>query len=698
MMTLAWKEVRENLRWALLAMAALGAAEGYALCYADDSGSIGYSYSAHGLGLCHETFLSVTTFGCPLVALLLGLVQILPELRRDQWAALLHRPVSRGTIFRGKVLGGLLLYALATVPPFLFSVWLEATPGHFGLPFVLGTVSPGVADLCTGAVYYFAALALALQRGRWIGWRLLPLLAALHATYYVDSTHLFRAAVTAAVLMSLALFTAGWGIALHQERFAARPWLGRVACLAMLFYGACGLGDLGQSIFRVLGPSPRSRYVEHVLSEDGGPLRVTYDNNVVTAVTDLAGRTPADKKYQPGQVRNHTRYITECSDDFGAMADPDQWHNRSDYRETFRYLTYQSPYYYPQPEQWFYLFGPRIWVGYQAVKKTVIGRLDRRGFVPPSAAPEPFDRESAYGATGDKLILYDRAAVRLASLPRREMSPVPLPASGPVYGVGTISATGPNGENVTCFGVALASELAVFDDEGTPLATLPYHQDVRRWGKVSLGINGTKDRFYLEYEPGDRLPAATKAAMPSYLEERDAAGQVLQTYTLPPLPPFYRATAWSDYVAGRMQSIAFFFGRMGYQKLGALCGSERLANDLANRWGRDRRRTEEVALVISCVALALAAVTRFWTARAGFAPGRAWAWTGFVLGFGPAGFLAFAVAPDWPQFAPCPHCRKPRPIAGETCPHCHGGWPAALAAGTEIFDRAPDPVMAGAPS
>ena len=48
-------------------------------------------------------------------------MQILPELRRDQWAALLHRPVPRGTIFFGKVIAGLLLYLLATAIPFLLS-------------------------------------------------------------------------------------------------------------------------------------------------------------------------------------------------------------------------------------------------------------------------------------------------------------------------------------------------------------------------------------------------------------------------------------------------------------------------------------------------------------------------------------------------------------------------------------------------
>jgi hypothetical protein len=80
------------------------------------------------------------------VGFLLGLIQILPELKRDRWAALLHRPVSRGVILRGKVVAGLILYAVATVLPFLYFVWQAATPGHFAAPFVPGMVQPGVAD------------------------------------------------------------------------------------------------------------------------------------------------------------------------------------------------------------------------------------------------------------------------------------------------------------------------------------------------------------------------------------------------------------------------------------------------------------------------------------------------------------------------------------------------------------------------
>ena len=65
-----------------------------------------------------------------------------------------------------------------------FSVWQVATPGHFAIPFVPGLAVPGLADICIGVVYYFAALALALQRDKWIGLRAFPLLAAFHCSCF----------------------------------------------------------------------------------------------------------------------------------------------------------------------------------------------------------------------------------------------------------------------------------------------------------------------------------------------------------------------------------------------------------------------------------------------------------------------------------------------------------------------------------
>src|SRR4051812_31825396 len=99
MKTLIWKELRENGKWAVLALAGLLIAEISAL----SSGQEPNGFDTTGITLCSNTFLLVSSFGCMVIGAALGALQILPERRRDQWASLLHRPVSRQTIFLGKV-------------------------------------------------------------------------------------------------------------------------------------------------------------------------------------------------------------------------------------------------------------------------------------------------------------------------------------------------------------------------------------------------------------------------------------------------------------------------------------------------------------------------------------------------------------------------------------------------------------------
>ena len=100
----------------------------------------------------------VTSFGCALLGAALGTLQILPELRRDRWVALLHRPVPRETILLGKLAAGLFLYLLAATLPFLASVAFVATPGQFAHPLVPGMLIPGLGDLLLGTVFWLPAV------------------------------------------------------------------------------------------------------------------------------------------------------------------------------------------------------------------------------------------------------------------------------------------------------------------------------------------------------------------------------------------------------------------------------------------------------------------------------------------------------------------------------------------------------------
>ena len=690
MITLIWKELRENLKWALLAMALLGAAEICGLYQIRDGQSDYYSYY-EGITLCKASFLTITSFACPAIGFLLGLIQVLPELKRDRWAALLHRPVPREVIFFGKAVAGLILYAVATVPPFLLSVWLVSSPGHFAAPFVPGLALAGTADTCAGLIYYFAAFMVALQRGGWVGLRGLPLLAAIHASFFVMKSSHFAAAVWAAVFMAVALCLAAWGAIRHQESFGSRPWPGKFAFLAVAFYGLCGLGDLTQFLYNALAPE-KSPFIDYELSDKGAPLKLTYVDGAIVSVQDLDGRTPEDQNYKLDRIRQHLRYLNTSSsyigDSHGLRPSLRSYY---EYRQSNTYIWSGQPFTYPRLEQWYYLVEERSAVGVLPNKRLPVGRLDAHGFEPISAHPVPFPTGTELLSQGGAgYCLWDAKSVRFVNLARREIVNVPLPVPGPIYGV-TVASANDEGIWTAATVVSLSTATALYDQkDGRLIATLPYHRDVDRWGRLAAGMNATKDRFYLWYKPSAWISRKIQNTMPSYLEEVNAQGQTLRSFTIPPIPVLPNPRTWDDFVARRLQSPAFFFGTMLYQKLGSELGNVRLKEALSRRLGEEWRLTKEIAVCITLLSALSAAATLWWARRVHFSRRRAWAWAGLAFALNLAGLIIFRLTADWPRLVPCSACGRGRPIDREACPHCGHGWPESKPNGTEIFDHGAD--------
>src|SRR5262245_52258126 len=102
-----WKELRQNAGWAVLGMLITAAALYYSLQSASDDPR----------NIVDAMFMS-TVIIMPLVGLMIGLVQVIPESRGDAWAFLTHRPVHRSTLFSAKAVAGLILYIAATGIPF----------------------------------------------------------------------------------------------------------------------------------------------------------------------------------------------------------------------------------------------------------------------------------------------------------------------------------------------------------------------------------------------------------------------------------------------------------------------------------------------------------------------------------------------------------------------------------------------------
>jgi hypothetical protein len=427
------------------------------------------------------------------------------------------------------------------------------------------------------------------------------------------------------------------------------------------------------------------------------PLHLTYGKGgVLVAVKDLDGNPMTDPKYQPDRVRNHLQYLNLFSRYIGDSHGLHYWHNQQKYRNLMAYFWGDNPIYAPRMEQWFNLLKADYMVGYLPKQKTPFAYLDRTGFKPITATPEPWSSDTNESGSGaDIVCIWNPSGARLAFMSEQKVVDLALPAPGPIYGVGLAFGRIGNGSvNVT--GLTLGSGMAVYNDKGELINFLAYHHDVSQWGKLELGVNGALDRFYLVYSPSEFIPDDVAKAMPSYIDVMDAHGQVIQSYTRPPLPPNEKTPpSWGEFLYSHLQTPAFFYGTIVYKKIGALFGSTRMQHDLDVQFGKQRDENVEAGVDIIGLSLLLSVLTLVWTRRVFISWKRAWAWAGFVFAFGLPGFIAFRLGCDWPRLVPCPTCAKSRPIEATTCPHCGAHWPKPSVTGIEIFDRSPADVTTG---
>jgi hypothetical protein len=682
MKAMLWKELRENFKWAVLAMLGLGLAEFYGLMERTSS------YDDQAATLCKSSFLMVTTFGCAAVGLVLGLIQILPEQRRDQWAALLHRPVNRATIFRGKALAGILLYLLATIMPFLACLWYAATPGHFATPFVPHMVLPGIADICAGAMYYFAALFVGLRRGAWYGTRAFGFLAAVVVSFFVAASVSFLASLAFAVFMALALFIAGWGTILTNGLLRDQPRLAQFALVTVVFFGVCGLGAIAAICVEMFS-TPNYYYgAQYEIDIDGRPLKRTSSNNSGSTVTDLAGNPVHDKRFITGNSYNYLLSFAQISHYIGDPHQPKDERSVSvaQYRRNDTYVMTAGGSYDNDAERWYFLPQERYFVGYYYKINQRIGAIGQNGFRPgyepvaslPETGPNMYWQIPQFVQFG--------SAVYHDDFDQRKLTSIFSEPGTEVFGAGPMESNQDRTLNTNWAAVALLDKMLVIDKSGKVIATLPYHQDMDRLGTLNIAVMPAKDRFFIYYRPSGWIDYKEQAKMPSYFEEMDAKGTLLNTYTLPPIHTAMGTLTWQEYATECVLPPGFLFGFIAYDKIGALCGSERLARELNDFLRDDWDSFKDISTRSSLTSFLLALLTLVWTRRMHFSWKRAVAWAAFVLAFNVAGLITFRLVTDWPVRVRCPQCNRKRPVEENLCPHCRAPWPTPISRGTEIYD------------
>ena len=684
MKSMLWKELRENLKWAALAFLCLTLAEFYTIAAPRE----GYAENFNDLTLCSSAFLMATAFGCSAVGVALAIVQILPELRPDQWAALLHRPVARGTIFFGKVLAGVILYFGATAIPFALSVCYVAVPGQFAAPLVPGMLIPGLSDLFLGAMFYFATLLLCLHRGYWWGSRGAIALSVIPIfIQHLTSGWPFLVPIAC----SLVYLAAAWGAMISNGGRQSWPWAGRLALVLVVLMGAeAGVLLLLSSLQFV--PKKESTvaipYTDFAIAQDGQVFFSRQNGDGTNVLTDMKGNVITDPRYASNSGQQNF-----CRPEPLAWQMRKSGNLRTTYigqspRNGFNYLMSMDN--SQEHELWFLLRKENYFIGYDKLSRRVIGICDADGFKPPGAIPKPFPLTFA-----DTIIVFRNphlfwsgTQVYSFDFPERSMTSFKA-GDEPIYG-GLNVAGSYSDEKPTYIAMAMENAVHLFDAEGAPGITIPYPHDPSVWSSLDMGINEAKTQIYLQSEPSPpdwRSPDWHAPKEPVYLDVFDTQGHLLNSYSHPDDSFSFSPPDW------KQQAITF-----ASPLLPAIIGTIHDALHPSMRLSLSYEMetfvfpqpsfhpTKPELLIIFVIDLALALGGFAWARRLDFPPRRAGAWALFVLCFGLPGLVAFRLTSDAKTRVRCPHCGNIRPLSAEECPVCHRSWPAPAASGIEIFD------------
>ena len=239
MKSLLWKELRQLAPWGALMLVAMSVI------------TLGSLYSEwYRFELSHVWFQVwiVIVFGSPCSAFVIGGLQTALEVRRDQWAFLIHRGLSPTQIFLAKAGAGLSVYAgIAIVPAFIGLVWCiwHGVDRHL---LTWYHALPLLASGLSATAFYFAAVLAVVWKGPWYFSRLLPLAApVLMSVGVIAYTSEVTEFVPVRIFLAIAIAVivqgvAAWGVFMKSGEAFGRPGTATV-CLAVpvfvAMFGGC---------------------------------------------------------------------------------------------------------------------------------------------------------------------------------------------------------------------------------------------------------------------------------------------------------------------------------------------------------------------------------------------------------------------------------------------------------------------------
>jgi hypothetical protein len=693
-----WKEWRENVKWAVLP----------GLFLLLPMILFGHPDEPMSRGGATYFYLIAAVFGTAL-----GFLQVFFEAKGDKRSLLLHRPISRSTIFLGKALAGVGLYLLALgIPVLCIQAWM-ATPGNMPAPYDWRTGLPWLAEMLAGLVYYFAGMLTAQREARWYGSRALALAAALWCTLLIwcvpEFWHALVVILTAGTLMGVA----AWGSFLAGGAYAPQPRLARAALAGILLASLFTVSFIGKL---ALGGWYRTGNIElgYILDRQGRVLILPWKEGVgpVEPLTDLEGHVPADLQGR----RVDRNLVDEVEAPLAGMG----WARHRSYRNPGRFYVEYLNDSRPGRERWYYVPEHGRLLGYDMDYHQFLGSYGPDGFAAAGAAADPLRNvgtgmpaQHFQGQLGYVTRFWDAIPPSYLAFPggvydvdfsrhtiRRLFTP---PASETVL---RASRWRDRREKSSLAIVSTERSIHVLTPAGAAVVSLPRVFDREKYRLASVGRLDDPLRYVVWYRPQEFLGREEWTTAASQLLEYDATGREISRRTLPrpaaveqsysqalfglATPPaelasvlpaswFLRSVARSTGNTERWVLLEFL--EMSIRAIPESVWSMETSDGLFRAF---------VGLTLLSAA-ACALVCFLLARRYAFSRARciAWALCGFIFGW--TGLALMLVLADWPARICCPSCQRRRRVDLDACEHCGAAHAVPALDGTEIFEATAAP-------
>jgi hypothetical protein len=689
-----WKELRENLNWAVLILLGMAAMLIYAIPSLDDMlRGQGLNLNVNLNGIINALG-AITMIGGLLAGLLIGVAQTLVENRGDKWGFLAHRPISRTTLFWGKATAGVLLYAISTGVPVAAALLWVASPGYLPIPFDWSIALPAIANLLCGLVFYVAGFLTGMRQARWYASRTLGIGAAICVAILQGAVATeFWQAIAASAAGLILVGTAAWSTFVAGGQYDAQPLVGRIATGASIGLGVALVGVLVLAASLNVLPGPvvsgpvvvglnqELFYTYYRITTDGVVVRITRSkDNKILEISDPDGRPleryrnlAPDQHLSAGVVSAHLSPRILAPVSFRSTDQPFSQLRRAEGSN---------------PVGWYYMHRQGLLAAYDSESWKLIGWMGPDGFSPGEVKPRPFAGRlvrSLSSDSGQPLMVFEDAVYRM-NLNKHSVELVfQAEPAETILNLGMPQSRAPAfaelGEMARFEVIATTRRVIVQLRDGTRVLEAPQDASASKYRdlQVSRALRAPGVPTFLWYHSilGDD----------NRISEFNSVGAVVNSWTLPGT-----TSLWRESLPQIAISVAMFplINRPSLETIGQT-EWHRFASSLFRLSGPPEIARWALAILFSLMSAAAAVLHG---RRYAFPAGRLIAWTVIALLLGPLGYLLMLALIEWPARESCPACNRKRVVTREYCEHCGEPFAAPPKDGTEIF--APELGPAGA--